>query len=69
MKTRDYLSIPTDELPKTSKIRLEIMPDTAPLYGHFARDIAGQIKANNAAGKSTRLILPVGPVGPVPPPG
>lgn len=66
MKTRDYLSIPAEELPRASKIRLEILPDTAALYHHFAQDIAAQIKANNAAGKPTRLILPVGPVGQYP---
>jgi glucosamine-6-phosphate deaminase len=63
MPLRDYRSLPAEELAATSKIRLEILPDTAALYQHFAQDIAEQIKANNTAGQPTRLILPVGPVG------
>lgn len=66
MPLRDYLSIPAEDLAKTSKIHLEILPDSAALYQHFAQDIADQIKANNAVGKPTRLILPVGPVGQYP---
>ena len=58
----DILSIPTAELPRHSKVRLEILPDLDALYDHFARSIAAEITGRNAAGQPTRLILPVGPV-------
>lgn len=38
--------------------RLVIVED---LHAHFAQSIAEEIKANNSAGRPTRLILPVGP--------
>lgn len=60
------LSLPVAELPKASKVRVEILPDLDALYHHFARSIADEIKANNQAGRTTHLILPVGPVGQFP---
>lgn len=60
------LSVPAEELPKLSKVRLEIVPDLPALYQHFARSIADEIQTRNAAGSPTRLILPVGPVGQYP---
>ncbi len=57
-----YLRIPPDELARASQVRLEIVPDLPALFQHFARHIADEIKTNNAAGKPSRLILPVGPV-------
>jgi len=61
-----YLSLPAADLPRLSKIQLEILPDLEALYLHFARSIADEIKANNQANQPTRLILPVGPVGQFP---
>jgi glucosamine-6-phosphate deaminase len=62
----DILSIPVDRLAEIGKVRVEIVPDLDALYLHFARSIADEIKAHNAAGRPTRLILPVGPVGQYP---
>lgn len=59
---QEILSIPVHELPRRSKIRLEILPDLDTLYDHLARSIAGEIAGHNAAGQPTCLILPVGPV-------
>jgi len=61
-KNPEYLRITPDELIKASKIPLTILPDLDSLYEYFARSLADEIKANNQAGKITRLILPVGPV-------
>jgi glucosamine-6-phosphate deaminase len=61
------LAIPANELAHASKVRLEIVPDLESLYLHFARSIGDEIKANNAGGNPTRLILPVGPIGQYPP--
>ena len=55
------LFVPSADLPRVSKVRLEIVPDQLALHGHFARSIADEIQANNQAGCPTRLILPVGP--------
>lgn len=60
------LSLPANDWPQASKVRLEIVPDLDALYLHFARSIADEIKARNAAGQPTRLILPVGPVNQYP---
>jgi glucosamine-6-phosphate deaminase len=57
-----YLTLPVAELGRAGKVGLEIVPNPDALYGHFARSIAAEIKANNRAGQPTRLILPVGPV-------
>ena len=46
--------------------RLVIAKDIDVLHQHFAETIAGEIKANNAKGRATKLILPVGPVGQYP---
>lgn len=45
---------------------LVILPDIDALHKHMAQSIAGEIKANNAKGRPTKLILPVGPVGQYP---
>jgi glucosamine-6-phosphate deaminase len=57
-----YLSLPATELQAHAKVRLEILPDLPALFTHFARSLADEIQANNAANRPTRLILPVGPV-------
>jgi glucosamine-6-phosphate deaminase len=56
------LSIPADELPRRSKVGLEVLTDPEALYDHLARSIADEIAAGSAAGQPVRLILPVGPV-------
>jgi glucosamine-6-phosphate deaminase len=65
-KLLPYLRIPPEELIQASKIPLAILADLDTLYEHFARSIADEIKRNNGLGRSTRLILPVGPVGQYP---
>jgi len=61
-----YLDLSIDELIKSSRVRLEVLPDTASLLHHMARSMADEILANNRAGQPTRWILPVGPVGQYP---
>ncbi len=46
--------------------RLAICTDMAALHRHFAESIAAEIRTNNAKGRPTKLILPVGPVGQYP---
>ncbi len=64
--TDDYLTIPIEDFPHRSRLKVEVLPDPASLFEHFARSLADEIQANNAAGRPNRLILPVGPVGQYP---
>lgn len=63
---RDKFLSSLHHLSDATPIPLTILPDLPSLFGHFARAIADEIAANNAAGRPTRLILPVGPVGQYP---
>lgn len=57
---------PAAELAAQSPIPLTILPDLPSLFDHFAHAVAAEIVANNRAGRPTRLILPVGPIGQYP---
>ena len=54
------------EVEREAGARLVVAPDLPSLHRHFAEAIAGEIAANNAAGRPTRLILPLGPRGQFP---
>ena len=60
------LSMSPEEMVKKANGKLIILEDLDELHAHFARAIADEIKANNDAGKKTKLILPVGPTGQYP---
>ncbi len=62
----DYLNIAVEDFSRFSRLHVEILPDPPSLFARFARTLADEIKNNNAAGRTTRLILPVGPVGQYP---
>lgn len=61
-----WMQLSTETLHREAKTPLRVEPDRTALYAAFAREIADEIKARNAAGEPTRLILPVGPVGQFP---
>jgi len=61
MNFQQILAVPKEKLPDVSKVRVNILPNVQSLYQHFAKSIADEIKQNNAQGKPTRIILPVGP--------
>ncbi len=61
MNLQQMLTISKEKLLEVSKIKVNILPDVKSLYQHLARSIADEIKQNNAQGKPTRIILPVGP--------
>lgn len=63
---RNLLSLTPDEVCEGAEGRLVVFPAIDQLYRHFADSIAEEIIHNNKAGRSTRLILPVGPVGQYP---
>lgn len=58
-----YEEITKEQLGQGSPIQLEIVPSEDAVYEHMANDMYEQIVANNAAGKNTVFIVPVGPVG------
>ena len=63
---KKLLSLSPDEMLEKAGTRLEIVDDIDLLHQHFALSIASEIETNNANGQSTKLILPVGPVGQYP---
>jgi glucosamine-6-phosphate deaminase len=62
MTSNQMLAISVEDLRKYSKTGVEILPDKASVFRHFARSIADEIAQNNMQGKPTRVILPVGPI-------
>jgi len=65
-EVRRLLSMSIDEIVKKSEGRLEVLPTLEDLYNHLAESIANEIEENNRKGRSTKLILPVGPTGQYP---
>lgn len=63
---RRLLRMTPAQMQKKAGDRLVICPDIDALHRHFAESIADEIKKNNAKGRPTKLILPVGPVGQYP---
>jgi glucosamine-6-phosphate deaminase len=59
----EFFRLPVEALASHSPVAVRILSDLATLNHHFARAVADEIAANNRAGRPTRLILPVGPVG------
>lgn len=55
--------IPSEQLGVGSPIKVEILETEEDLYNNFARVMANKVRENNAAGRPTTFILPVGPVG------
>ncbi len=60
------INLPAEQLAGAARVRFELMPDPPSLFTQLARAMADEISANNHAGRPTRLILPVGPVGQYP---
>lgn len=63
---RKLLAMSAAQMKKKAPERLVVCADIDALHEHFANAIADEIRANNAAGRPTKLILPVGPVGQYP---
>jgi len=57
------MSISPEDLGKNSGVAVTIVPDESELYVSFAQAMVDEIERNDAAGKPTSFILPVGPVG------
>ncbi len=59
----DVTTIPAEKLGEGSPIRVEVLETDQDLYHDMARTMLNQVRANDALGKPTVFILPVGPVG------
>lgn len=57
----EMLRIPVEKLPDCSFIPVRIIENTTEMFDYLARYTADLIKANNEAGKPSRMILPCGP--------
>lgn len=64
----EWCKIPVEQLPNhpKAKVKLKIVPTKQDVYRVFADTLADEVKANNAAGRPTRWILPCGPRGEYP---
>jgi glucosamine-6-phosphate deaminase len=62
MELERLLRLPIDELKHAAKVGFEVFPDLDRLFDFFARSMADEIRENNRHGRTTRWILPVGPV-------
>ena len=65
-EVKKLLSMSVEELKQKAGKRLVVLENLDKLHEQFANAIADEIKANNSAGKQTKLILPVGPTGQYP---
>ena len=65
-EVRQLLKMSAGEVQKKAGDRLIVLGSLDALHRHFAESIAEEIKTNNTAGRPTKLILPVGPVGQYP---
>ena len=62
----DFFKIPASELGKNAKIPVYPLGDPGEAFYELAQQMVEAIRANNAAGRRTVFILPVGPTGQYP---
>ena len=62
----NYFNLSAQELGRDAKIPIVKLGDSGEVFYELALEMASAIRANNAAGRSTVLICPVGPVGQYP---
>ena len=63
---RELLKLTPDEVIARAGRHLVVCDDLDALHRSFAETMAGEIRRNNARGRPTRLIVPVGPTGQYP---
>jgi glucosamine-6-phosphate deaminase len=65
-EVRALLALSPKEVISRAADRLVVCDTIDDLHRRFAREVADEIAGNNAVGKDTRLIVPVGPTGQYP---
>ncbi len=63
---RELQGLSPEQMVERAEGRLLVLDTLEAMHQHLADEIAGEIVANNEAGRPTRLILPVGPTGQYP---
>ena len=63
---KEYYQIPAERLGEGAKLPILKLGDSGEVFYELAEEMCGAIRANNAAGKHTVFICPVGPVGQYP---
>ena len=63
----DYYQISAEELGQNAKVPLLKLGDSGEVFYELALEMIGEIEKNNAVGRRTVFICPVGPVGPMAP--
>src|SRR5579871_322208 len=58
---QQLLTLPAEEIDDWSPVKVEITESQSALYDKFAHSIASTIKKHNQDGRTTALVLPVGP--------
>lgn len=66
MREPEWLSWPWPRLVAAARVPCRVVPDVPAIYREMADDMAAELRANVAAGRPTRWILPVGPIGQYP---
>ena len=61
-----YYQIPSADLGKNAKIPLQVLGESGEVFYELALEMICEIEKNNASGKDTVMICPVGPVGQYP---
>ena len=61
-----YYHIPESELGKDSRVPILVLGDSGEVFYEMALEMVREIQKNNAEGKTTAFICPVGPVGQYP---
>lgn len=64
--THEYYQLPADELGQGSKVPILKLGDSGEVFYELAVQMVEEIEKNNAAGRRTVFICPVGPVGQYP---
>ncbi|MDO4483087.1 MAG: glucosamine-6-phosphate isomerase [Clostridia bacterium] len=62
----NYFHIPACDLGKDAKVPLKVLGDSGEVFYELALEMVAEIEKNNAAGRRTVFICPVGPVGQYP---
>lgn len=62
----DYYQIPASRLGEHAKIPLKCLGDSGEVFYEMALEMVGEIRKNNALGRPTVFIVPVGPAGQYP---
>lgn len=66
MREPDWLCWPAERVLAEARIPIDVVETRQQVYQAAADDMLDELKANNAAGRPTRWILPVGPTGQYP---